>query len=410
VRQRPGRNEAGAPLGGLALSREQLIVRSISKGLEIERKGRCELWVGGAAQDRVTLEPGMTALLKGQLLLYCVSRPTTLPPLRYFPADALGDFAACDRTGMLGESESLWALRDRVGFIAQADSHALLVGASGTGKELAAHAIHALSPRTSRPFVARNAATFPAGLLDAELFGNAKNYPNPGMAERPGLVGQANGGMLFLDEIAELPHDAQAHLLRVLDASGEYQRLGEATTRRSDFRLVGATNRAPEALKHDLLARLTLRAELPSLDDRRDDVPLLVQHLLLRAAKKAPALAERFIGDHDGVPFARVAPALIDHLLRRRYETNLRELDGVLWRAMAGSTRDVVVITDEVAAETAPRRPSELTATEVRACVEREKGNLERAAQLLGLSSRFALYRLMKKLGISAATGGDSDD
>jgi len=403
VRQRPGTNQAAGSLGGLSLSREQLVIRSTGAGLEVVRKGRCALVVGGAERDRVTLEPGMTALLKGQLLLLCVMRPTTLPRLRHFPESAVGPFGAPDRVGMLGESERMWAIRERIAFIARADAHALLLGASGTGKELAANAIHALSSRSGRAFVARNAATIPSSLIDAELFGNAKNYPNPGMSERAGIVGEAHGGTLFLDEIAELGHDMQAHLLRVLDANGEYQRLGEPTARRSDFRVVAATNRDESSLKHDLLARLTLRAKLPTLDDRRDDVPLLVQHLLLRAAAKAPALAERFVGDHDGMPFARVDALLVDHLIHRTYESNLRELDGVLWRAMAGSAGDVVVLTDEVAAELPrddARAPRELTASEVQACVASEKGNLERAAKRLGLKNRFALYRLMKKLAI----------
>jgi two-component system nitrogen regulation response regulator GlnG/two-component system response regulator HydG len=346
----------------------------------------------------------MTALLKGQLLLLCVARPLTLPALRYFPKDAMGPFGSPDRTGVLGESEPLWALRERIAFIAQADAPALLLGASGTGKELAAGAIHALSQRSARPLVARNAATIPATLIDAELFGHAKNYPNQGMPERSGLIGQANGGTLFLDELAELGHDLQAHLLRVLDARGEYQRLGEATTRTSDFRMIGATNRDESAVKHDLLARLTLRAKLPTLEERRDDVPLLIQHLLFRAAKRSPVLAERFIGEWDRKPFARVDPALVDHLLHRSLDANVRELDGILWRAMAGSPGNVVVLSDEVAAEFAPRAarpPSELTASQVRECVESEKGNLEGAAKKLGLKNRFALRRLMKKLGVA---------
>jgi two-component system nitrogen regulation response regulator GlnG/two-component system response regulator HydG len=413
VRQRPDANEPAPPLGGLALSRRQLLIRATPGGLEIERVGRCETRVGGAACDRATLTPGSTLLLKGQLLLFCTTRPLTLPPLRHFPARALGPFGEADETGILGESEPLWTLRERIGFISQASAHALLLGASGTGKELAAHAIHALSARKDRSFLARNAATIPATLIDAELFGNAKNYPNPGMPDRPGLVGQANGGTLFLDEIAELGHDLQAHLLRVLDAHGEYQRLGEATMRQSDFRLIGATNRDESAMKHDVLARLTLRAHLPPLERRREDVPLLVQHLLLRAAKKSPALAERFLGDHDGQTFARVDPALVEHLLQRPFPANLRDLDGLLWRAMAGSEGNVVALTEEILAEAPPppvsaRSSGELTAAEVRAVVEREKGNIERAAKQLGLKNRFALYRLMKKLAIE--TTGDEED
>src|SRR4029077_9274313 len=126
----------------------------------------------------------------------------------------------------------------------------VIAGQSGSGKELVAQAIHALSGRADRRLVSRSAATLPEALIDAELFGNAKNYPNPGMVERSGLIGEAHGSTLFLDELGELPHAAQAHLLRVLDG-GEYQRLGEAQARVSDFRLVVATNRILSSLKPD---------------------------------------------------------------------------------------------------------------------------------------------------------------
>src|SRR6185369_7117992 len=121
--------------------------------------------------------------------------------------------------------------------------------------------------------------------VDAELFGNVKNYPNPGTPEREGLIGEADGSTLFLDEIGELPVHMQAHLLRVLDRGGEYQRLGDSRAQRADLRVVAATNRPLDALKHDFLARLTLRLEIPSLDERRDDIPLLARHLLRRAAE-----------------------------------------------------------------------------------------------------------------------------
>src|SRR6185295_7811651 len=124
--------------------------------------------------------------------------------------------------------------------------------------------------------------------------GNVKNYPNPGMQERPGLIGQAHGGTLFLDEVGELLPELSAHLLRVLDEGGEYQRLGEATPRRADVRLVGATNRETALLKHDFLARLAVRIDLPPFEARREDIPLLARHLLERAADKSPEIAARF--------------------------------------------------------------------------------------------------------------------
>ncbi len=129
--------------------------------------------------------------------------------------------------------------------------------------------------------------------MDAELFGHAKNYPNQGSPERRGLVGEADGGTLFLDEFAELPASLQAHLLRVLD-DGEYHRLGDARARRADLRLIAATNRPEQSLKHDVLARLKARIAVPDFDARREDIPLLVAHLLRRQAAGAPALLERF--------------------------------------------------------------------------------------------------------------------
>ena len=157
--------------------------------------------------------------------------------------------------------------------------HVLVLGESGTGKELVAQAIHALGPRSGRRLVARSAATVPATLIDAELFGNAPSYPNAGMAERPGLVGEADGSTLFLDEIGELPVELQTHLLRLLDG-GDYQRLGDARRRTADLRVVGATNRPTGQLKADLAARFPLRVHAPGLHERRDDVMLVARHVL----------------------------------------------------------------------------------------------------------------------------------
>jgi DNA-binding NtrC family response regulator len=222
------------------------------------------------------------------------------------------------------------------------------------------------------------------------------------MPERPGLIGEAHGGTLFLDEIGDLPADLQVHLLRVLDRDGEYQRLGEASSRRADVRVVAATNRDLAALRDDLLARYKLRIALPNLDARREDIPLLVRHLVAVAAAESPELVARFLDD-TGEP--RVDPALLDHLLRRSYTANVRELDAVVWMAIANST-DRLELSDEVLAPWSAIQPAtaeqqtrevELTADVVRASVEQHHGNLSRAAQTLGLPSRYALYRLLKK-------------
>jgi DNA-binding NtrC family response regulator len=265
-----------------------------------------------------------------------------------------------------------------------------------------ARALHALSERAGRPLVARNAATFPETLIDAELFGNAANYPNPGMKARPGLIGEADGSTLFLDEIGELPASLQAHLLRVLD-SGEYHRLGESSTRRAEVRIVAATNRDPAALKHDLLARLVLRVAVPSLVDRREDVPMLAHHLLAQTIREDAEIGERFCDD-DGRP--RVAPGLVAALVEHGYTLHVRELASLLWRAIASSLGSVIELTEALEAELArgpaPEAiaPETLTPEEIEAALQRNEFVQERAWRDLGLKNRFVLIRLLRKHGI----------
>src|SRR5262249_29131057 len=158
--------------------------------------------------ETASISPGDIVELRGHYVFLVTMRSATLATAHQHSTHAFGE---ADPQGILGESPGAWRLRDSLAFAAKATPHVLLLGESGTGKELAARSIHALSARSSKPFLARNAATMPAGLIDSELFGNVKNYPNPGMAERTGLIGEAHGGVLFLDEIAELPTEMQAH-------------------------------------------------------------------------------------------------------------------------------------------------------------------------------------------------------
>jgi DNA-binding NtrC family response regulator len=196
-------------------------------------------------------------------------------------------------------------------------------------------------------------------------------------------------------------------LLRVLDDGGEYHRLGASTASRSRFRLLGATNRDRAALKHDLAARLVLCLDVPGIDQRRDDIPLLARHLLRRAAVRSPEATVRF---RDGAgPDLRIRPSLIQHLLEVPYATNVREMDSLLWQAMAASTGDAITWrTDPRAGDSDDSRPAEPPlATEpepspaqLRASLAEHRGNVVRTAQALGLTSRYVLYRLMRKHGI----------
>jgi sigma-54 interacting transcriptional regulator len=405
ARHHPGRAEPSPPFDGETLSRAQLTLEPTPDGRVLARNvGKCPLFYGGAPTSEAALAPGDTLRLGRQIAFLLVRRPAWLP--RTPGLDRRFAFGEADAHGIVGESAPAWELRRRLHFVAARAGHALVLGASGAGKELAAKALHALSPRAGRGLVARNAATIPEGLADAELFGNVKNYPNPGMADRPGLIGEANGSTLFLDEFAELPPALHAHLLRVLDA-GEYQRLGEARARSSDFRLIAATNRDPAALKPDLLARFSFHVEVPDLNRRREDVPLLVRHLLRAIAAADPASVEPFCGGDGEV---RVSFAFLDALVRRTYTLHARELQALLWRSLAESAGDALATpsrfddahrADDPPGPPAPGAPGP-TPRAIEDALARHGGVLEKAWRELGLSSRHALARLMAKHRIAA--------
>jgi len=417
-RQRPGGTTMTGPLDSLRISRAQLRIKPRAGVLEVESIGRCRLLRNGDPMESGEARPGDTLQLENELVFLVARRLERLPALRSYPKDGEFPFGAADPFGFVGETLAAWELRDTLAFAARADGHVLVRGPSGTGKELAAGAIHGLSARAGRPLVARNAATFPPGLVDAELFGNVRNYPNPGTAEREGIIGEADGTSLFLDEIGELPAELQAHLLRVLDRRGEYQRLGESRMRRADLRVIAATNRQIEELKHDFAARFTLRVEVPSLAARREDLPLLIRHLLRRAAAGNEDVRRRFFEAPAGPraePEARVDAALIDRLVRHDFPGNTRELERLLWQALAESRGDTVELTPGVKQRLAADEPSvaaaEIGREQIEAALARAQGNVTKAARELGLKNRFVLYRLMKKLGVAGGTGeGEGDE
>ncbi|MEB2313496.1 MAG: sigma 54-interacting transcriptional regulator [Sorangiineae bacterium] len=407
--RRPDRLGGEGParsITGSGVSREQATLSTSAGRVEVERRGRCPMRLNGELTTRGVLRPGDTLTFEGELVLLCINTRATMAELAEYPAQAQFPFGGPDRHGIVGESAEAWALRDRLAFLAGREGHVLLLGESGSGKELAAQALHALSRRAGRRLLARNAATLPPGLIDAELFGNARNYPNPGMVERTGLIGEADGSTLFLDELGELASDLQSHLLRVLD-SGEYQRLGDPTMRRSDVRVLGATNRPAHQLKHDLFARLELRVTTPPLGARREDIPLIARALLRRAAARDAKLGERFFEGWDGAAGEpRLDPRLVERLVRHSFTHHARELAALVWSAMAGSRAHFIALTPEVDAQLAghhaPPPPSARAHSPdaIQACLDRHRGNQERASRELGLSSRDALYRLIKKHGL----------
>jgi transcriptional regulator with GAF, ATPase, and Fis domain len=406
---RPCEAAPTTPLSSPSISRKQVEIRCSSEDhVFVRNVGKCPLFKNGAPVSQAEFRAGDTLQLGKQVLFIVVRRPVLLLGKTIaYPAFAFGE---ADAHGIVGESAAAWRLRAQIAMFAPQEGHLLILGASGSGKELVAQAIHSLSRRGHRRMVARNAATLPETLMDAELFGNCRNYPNSGMPERPGLIGEASGSSLFLDEIAELPHASQAHLLRVLDR-GEYQRLGEATCRQADLRLLAATNRDASLLKTDFLARLRLRIVVPNLNARKEDIPLLVRHLV-RTAK-------------DDVRASIVPLATMRALLERQYELNVRELEAVVRNGFvpaelrlseerapasssacqgdslqrsesstpgAGSASDSL---QSVHPKSKPKR--DLTPDKIQRCLDENNGVLELTWRALGLSNRYALVRLVKK-------------
>jgi transcriptional regulator with GAF, ATPase, and Fis domain len=213
---------------------------------------------------------------------------------------------------------------DRLQRVAGTDATVLITGETGTGKELAARALHRLSTRATRPMVSLNLAAVPSGLIASELFGHEQGAFTGAMARRIGHFEMADRGTLFLDEVAELSPDMQVALLRVAQ-EGEIQRLGGHQTRAVDVRLIAATNKSLEEaieegrFRSDLFYRLSVfPIHLPPLRERREDIPALAEHLLRQIE---PRVNKRFIGI-DGES--------IDRLAAYHWPGNIRQLQNVI--------------------------------------------------------------------------------
>ncbi|MEZ4451579.1 MAG: sigma 54-interacting transcriptional regulator [Nannocystaceae bacterium] len=402
-RMRPSGREDTGPLRAAHVSRRQLALTYTESGLLVEQIGRGALRLNGHTVDRGLCNVGDLIEVEGRFLLLASQRPGS-----WLKSQATGEalpfpFGAADRWGIVGETPIAWALREQAAFLASRDEHVLVLGPSGSGKELVVQAIHALSGRSAHPLIARNAATIPETLIDAELFGNLKNYPNPGMPERPGLLGEADGSTLFLDEIGELPQRMQAHLLRVMDR-GEYQRLGESHGRSTRVRIAAATNRDTRELKPDFLARFAHRIRVPGLSERPEDIALIARHLVLSIGASDPGLVAPFL--REGEP--TFSPRLVEALIGYRFTTNVRELAEILWRALGSSPGNTLEAPEDLlpVARPAPREPAQsqgataITREQILAVLERCDGIKEVAWRELGLRNRFQLHRLLKRLGI----------
>ena len=236
---------------------------------------------------------------------------------------------------LVGRHSRMQEVYKTIGRIAASDVTVLLRGDSGTGKELVARAIHHYSRRAGRPFIAVSSAAIPAQLLESELFGHERGAFTDAKERQLGKLELAHGGTLFLDEVGDMPPDLQAKLLRALQERS-FERVGGHDPIRVDVRVLAATNRDLEAMmresrfREDLFYRLNVvTLFLPPLRDRRDDVPLLVEHFL---AKYQADLGER-----------AVAPEALDRLTGYDWPGNVRELENVVQRAMVMATSGVIL-------------------------------------------------------------------
>ena len=310
---------------------------------------------------------------------------------------------------MIGVSPRMQRVFRLISKVAPTESTVLITGESGTGKEMVATAIHLQSPRAHRPFVTVNCAAIPETLFESELFGHVRGAFTGAIADKVGLLKQADGGTIFLDEVAEMPVSVQPKLLRALQ-SGEVRRVGEASTSRVDVRVIAATNRnltlalEQGRLREDLYYRLSVfQIELPPLRERREDIPLLANFFRDRFARRLRKDVERFDERAQA------------HLVQYDYPGNVRELENAIERAVTLAEDGVIAATDlppslreptvrllpegEAFPYTETMSLAQLEAEHIRRALTYFAGNTTRTAKSLGIS-RSTLWRKMRKYGM----------
>jgi len=303
----------------------------------------------------------------------------------------------------IAEAESMQPVLRLISKVGPSDANVLITGDHGSGKEVVARTLHALSRRNSRPLVTVNTGGLSEGIFESELFGHVRGAFTDAKTDRIGRFELAHGGTLFLDEIANVPLAQQAKLLRVLE-SGEMERVGSSRTQRVDVRIISATNAnldqevAAGRFRQDLLFRLnTVEIHIPPLRERRRDIPVLAMHFLKRYA------------DRYRKPTTKFEPAAMQLMLEYAWPGNVRELDHAVERAVLLAQGDAVQVSDLGLRETRESLPrmEELSLEEVesllvRKAIDRYGGNISQAAEALGLS-RSALYRRLQKYGIGSS-------
>ena len=298
---------------------------------------------------------------------------------------------------ILGQAPAMQEVFRAIGRLSQSHATVMITGESGTGKELVARALHRHSPRSAKPFIAINTAAIPRELLESELFGHERGAFTGAQAQRRGRFEQAEGGTFFLDEIGDMPQELQTRLLRVL-SDGHFYRVGGHQPIKASVRVIAATHQDLEArvkqglFRDDLFHRLNvIRLRLPSLRERREDIPLLARHFLAHSAREL------------GVEAKRLSEATLKYLVAQDFPGNVRQLENLChWlTVMAPSvTIEVKDLPPELRAEVAPAAASWVAALEKEVEMLLNRGE---SGVMDELSRRFEKALIVKAL---AHTGG----
>jgi two-component system nitrogen regulation response regulator NtrX len=315
---------------------------------------------------------------------------------------------------IIGQSEALRQLREKLRLVAPTPASVLITGENGTGKELVARALHFLSPRSHRPFVEVNCAAIPEELIESELFGHEKGAFTGATSRHRGKFDLAHEGTLFLDEIGDMSLKTQSKILRILEEQ-RFERVGGGRPIQVDVRIVAATNKnleeeiAKETFREDLYHRINvIPLNVPPLRERREDIPLLAAHFLKELAP-------------DSAPKA-LTPRALEALSQLPWPGNVRELKNFLWRLAILTPGPVIDLKDLNLAGAPGPEASDLDAVfklpsfrEARAHFEKEflrrklaecQGNISHLAEMVGLE-RSHLYRKLRAYGLE--TGGGED-
>ena len=336
--------------------------------------------------------------------------------------DASAIVEGISRSGLVGKSPAMVGVYRLIARAARSDAPVLVMGESGTGKELVARAIHDFSTREKKPFITVNCSGLTDTLLESELFGHTRGAFTGAVGERSGLFEAADGGTIFLDELASTSAGFQASLLRVLQ-SGEVRRVGSTQTKRVDVRVIGASNAslremaAAARFRPDLFYRLSvITLELPPLREREGDVDVLVTHFLRAAVS-------------DGQPPFRLTREVAEALRIYSFPGNVRELENTIRRAVALCANDVITLDclpSEIVAAARDRKDGEHSLDErtiiadrptvnelqrryLQLVLDENQGKKRRAAAVLGLDRR-TVQRLVARYRLRFVSEGEAEE